>query len=113
MSLVALLAHYNEVIFFDIDAARVDNVDNRQSTVADDEIETFLAEKDLSLTATPDKQAAYKGASFVVVATPINYDPDANRFDTGSVDLVVSDVLSLNTDALVLIKSTTSVGQTK
>jgi len=71
-----------------------------------------LAKKELSLTATLDKQAAYEGASFVVVATPTNYDPDTNRFDTSSVDSVVSDALARNKDALVVIKSTIPVGHT-
>ena len=113
LSLAVLLAQNNDVVILDIDAVRVDKVNNKHSTVADDEIETFLAEKDLSLTATLDKQAAYKGASFVVVATPTDYDSDTNRFDTGSVDRVVSDALDLNADALVVIKSTIPVGHTK
>lgn len=113
LSLAVLLAQNNDVVILDIDAVRVDKVNNKHSTVADEEIETFLAEKDLSLTATLDKQAAYKGASFVVVATPTDYDSDTNRFDTGSVDRVVSDALDLNADALVVIKSTIPVGHTK
>ena len=113
MSLAVLLAQHNNVIVLDIDPARVDRVNNKQSTVADSEIEAFLAERELSLTATLDKQAAYEGASFVVVATPTNYDPDTNRFDTSSVDSVTADALELNSDALVVIKSTIPVGHTK
>jgi UDPglucose 6-dehydrogenase len=113
MSLAVLLAQHNDVVVLDVDASRVEKVNNKQSTVADAEIEVFLAEKELSLTATLEKQLAYKGASFVVVATPTNYDPDTNRFDTSSVDSVVSDALKLNTDALVVIKSTIPVGHTK
>ena len=113
MSLAALLAQHNDVVVLDVDASRVEKVNNKQSTVADAEIEAFLADKELSLTATLDKQAAYKGASFVVVATPTNYDPDTNRFDTSSVDSVVGDALELNSDALVVIKSTIPVGHTK
>jgi UDPglucose 6-dehydrogenase len=113
MSLAVLLAQHNDVVVLDVDPLRVDRVNNKQSTVADTEIEAFLAEKELSLTATLDKQVAYKGASFVVVATPSNYDPDTNRFDTSSVDSVVSDVLELNVHALVVIKSTIPVGHTK
>jgi UDPglucose 6-dehydrogenase len=113
MSLAVLLAQHNDVVVLDVDPARVERVNNKQSTVADVEIEAFLAEKELSLTATLDKQTAYKGASFVVVATPTNYDPDTNRFDTTSVDSVVGDALELNTDALVVIKSTIPVGHTK
>ncbi|MDA7785500.1 nucleotide sugar dehydrogenase [Pseudomonadales bacterium] len=113
MSLAVLLAQHNDVVVLDVDASRVEKVNNKQSTVADAEIEIFLAEKELSLTATLDKQAAYMGANFVVVATPTNYDPDTNRFDTSSVDSVVRDALELNTDALVVIKSTIPVGHTK
>ena len=113
MSLAVLLAQHNDVVVLDVDASRVEKVNNKQSTVADTEIEAFLAEKELRLTATLDKQAAYEGASFVVVATPTNYDPDSNRFDTSSVDSVVSDALELNIDALVVIKSTIPVGHTK
>jgi UDPglucose 6-dehydrogenase len=113
MSLAVLLAKHNDVVVLDVDASRVDRVNNKQSTVADNEIEAFLAEKALSLTATLDKQAAYERASFVVVATPTNYDPDTNRFDTNSVDSVVSDALELNADAILVIKSTIPVGHTK
>ena len=113
MSLAVLLAQHNDVVVLDTDPARVDRVNNKQSTVADAEIEAFLAEKELSLTATSDKQGAYGGANFVVVATPTNYDTDTNRFDTSSVDGVVSDALELNSDALVVIKSTIPVGHTK
>jgi UDPglucose 6-dehydrogenase len=113
MSLSVLLAQDNDVTVLDIDATRVDKINNRQSTVADAEIELFLAEKSLSLIATLDKQAAYEGASFIIIATPTNYDTDTNRFDTSSVDAVVEDALSLNQDALVVIKSTVPVGHTK
>jgi UDPglucose 6-dehydrogenase len=113
MSLAVLLAQHNDVVVLDVDPARVNKVNAKQSTVADSEIEAFVADKELSLTATLDNQAAYKGASFVVVAAPTNYDPDTNRFDTSSVDSVVSDALELNADALVVIKSTIPVGHTK
>jgi UDPglucose 6-dehydrogenase len=113
MSLAVLLAQHNEVVVLDVDPARVEKVNNKKSTVADAEIEAFLAQKELGLTATLDKQAAYKDASFVVVATPTNYDPDTNRFDTSSVDSVVGDALELNSNALVVIKSTIPVGHTK
>ena len=113
MSLAVLLAQHNDVTVLDVDPARVEKVNNNQSTVADTEIEAFLAGKELSLTATLDKQVAYQDASFVVVATPTNYDPETNRFNTSSVDSVVSDALKLNSDALVVIKSTVPVGYTK
>ena len=113
MSLAVLLAQHNDVVVLDVDPARVEKVNRKQSTVADAEIEAFLADKELSLTATLDKQAAYEAASFVVVATPTDYDPDTNRFDTSSVNSVVADALELNADALVVIKSTIPVGHTK
>jgi UDPglucose 6-dehydrogenase len=113
MSLSVLLAQHNNVTVLDIDAERVDKINNKQSTVADTEIELFLAEKSLSLAATLDKQAAYEDASFIIVATPTNYDLDTNRFDTSSVDAVVEDALSINQHALVVIKSTIPVGHTK
>jgi UDPglucose 6-dehydrogenase len=113
MSLSVLLAQYNDVMVLDIDAARVDKINNKQSTIADTEIELFLAEKSLSLTATLDKQYAYEGANFIVVATPTNYDSDTNRFDTSSVDAVVEDALIINQHALVVIKSTIPVGHTR
>ena len=113
MSLSVLLAQHNDVTVLDIDSERVDKINSKQSTVADTEIELFLAEKSLSLTATLEKQVAYKDASFIIVATPTNYDSDTNRFDTSSVDAVVEDALKLNLDALVVIKSTIPVGHTK
>ena len=113
MSLSVLLAQHNDVTVLDIDAERVGRINNKQSTVADTEIELFLAEKSLSLVATLDKQVAYQGASFIIVATPTNYDSETNRFDTSSVDTVVEEALRLNKEALVIIKSTIPVGHTK
>jgi UDPglucose 6-dehydrogenase len=113
MSLSVLLSQYNDVTVLDIDTERVDKINNRQSTVADAEIELFLAKKPLSLTATLNKKVAYEGASFIIVATPTNYDTDTNRFDTSSVDAVVEDALSVNPVALVVIKSTIPVGHTR
>ena len=112
MSLAVLLAQNNDVVVLDVDPARVDKVNQKQSSVADPEIEAFLAERELSLMATLDKQAAYEGASFVVVATPTNYDPDTNKFDTGSVDSVVEAALNASPSCLVVIKSTIPVGHT-
>ena len=113
MSLAVLLAKHNDVIVLDVDASRVDKINSKQSTVADAEIEALLAEEELSLTATLDKHAAYESASFVVVATPTNYDPDTNKFDTGSVDSVVEAALNANPNSLVVIKSTIPVGHTQ
>ncbi len=113
MSLAVLLGQHNDVVILDVDPARVDEVNNKKSTVADSEIEKFLAEKEISLTATLDKQVAFNKASFVVVATPTNYDSETKRFDTSSVDSVVKDALELNPRATVVIKSTIPVGHTK
>ena len=113
MSLAVLLAQHNDVTVLDIDPCRVDQVNRRESTVADPGIEAFLKKRELSLTATLDKQAAYAGANFVVVATPTNYDSDTNRFDTSSVDLVIDEALAFASDALVVIKSTVPVGHTR
>ncbi len=113
MSLAVLLAQYNDVVILDVDPSRVNKVNNKQATVADSEIDVFLAEKKLSLTATLDKQIAYEEASFVVVATPTNYDSETNRFDTSSVDNVVRDAIELNANAFVVIKSTIPLGYTK
>ena len=113
MSLATLLSQNNEVTVLDIDSGRVDKINNNLSTVADAEIELFLSEKELSITATTDKQIAYEGASFVIVATPTNYDTENNYFDTSSVDDVVGDALELNKQAYVVIKSTIPVGHTK
>ena len=113
MSLAVLLAQSNDVVVLEVDPARVAQVNNMQSTVADAEIEMFLSCKALSLSATLDKEIAYKDASFIVVATPTDYDPDANFFDTSSVDSVVADALQFNKEALVVIKSTIPVGHTK
>lgn len=113
MSLAVLIAQKNDVVVLDVDPKRVERINNKQSTIFDADIKAFLLEKKLSLKATLDKQVAYEGASFVVVATPTNYDPDTNRFDTSMVDSVVSDALELNPDALVVIKSTIPVGHTR
>ncbi|EHQ56697.1 nucleotide sugar dehydrogenase [gamma proteobacterium HIMB55] len=113
MSLAVLLAQHNDVIILDIDPVRVDQVNNKNSTVADTDIEIFLKERTLSLSATLDVDEAYSGSDFVVVATPTNYDPDTNQFDTGSVDVVVKEALAFASDALIVIKSTVPVGHTK
>lgn len=113
MSLAVLLAQHNDVVIHDVDSSRVNRVNNKQSTVSDAEIDFFLAEKSLSLTATLENKAAYEDASFIIVATPTDYDSDTNHFDTSSVDAVVEDALKLNSNALVVIKSTIPIGHTK
>lgn len=113
MSLAVLLAQYNDVMVLDIDPDRVDQVNRRESPVADADIEAFLKERELSLRATLDPEEAYSGADFVVVAAPTNYDRDTNRFDTKAVDSVVMQATVLARDALVVIKSTVPVGHTQ
>ena len=113
MSLAVLLAQHNEVTVLDIDPIRVDKINNQQSTIADPEIQAYISEKHLSLTATTNKNVAYGDAEFVVVATPTDYDEGNNQFDTSSVDGVVQDALSLNSHATVIIKSTIPVNHTK
>ena len=113
MSLAVLLAQHNDVTVLDIDPDRVDRVNRRESTVADADIEAFLKERELNLSATLDVDEAYSGADFVVVAAPTNYDPDTNRFDTRAVDSVVMQATVLAKDAVVVIKSTVPVGHTQ
>jgi len=113
MSLSILFAQKNKVTVLDIDPERVDKINNKQSTISDIDIENYLLEKELSLSATLDKETAYQDANFIIVATPTNYDEETNRFDTLSVDSVVEDALSTNLDALIVIKSTIPVGHTK
>jgi UDPglucose 6-dehydrogenase len=113
MSLAVLLAQHNNVVVLDVDIDRVDKINERKSTILDNEIEFFLAKKNLSLKATLDKQSAYKNANYVVVATPTNYDPVTNRFDTSSVDSVIKEIFELNLEAIVVIKSTIPVGHTE
>ena len=113
MSLAVLLAQHNDVTVLDIDPDRVDQVNRRESTVADPDIEAFLKEREMSLSATMDDDEAYSGADFVVVATPTNYDPDTNRFDTKAVDTVVMQATASAQHALVVIKSTVPVGHTR
>ena len=112
LSNAVLLSQHNEVVALDIDESRVAMVNNRVSPIADAELEDFLANRALNLRATTDKIDAYSGAEFVIVATPTDYDPDTNAFNTGSVNQVVADVLALNPDAVSVIKSTIPVGFT-
>jgi len=113
MSMAVLLSQKNDVIALDIDAGRVANINAKQSTIDDDLIQTYLNEKPLSLKATLDKQEAYLDAEFIVIATPTDYDPDKNFFNTSSVESVISDALSINPNATIIIKSTVPVGFTK
>ena len=113
LSIATLLAQHNHVTAVDVIPEKVEMLNNRKSPIQDDYIEKYLAEKDLDLTATLDGAAAYKDADFVVIATPTNYDSKMNYFDTSLVEDVIKLVLSVNQDAIMVIKSTIPVGFTK
>ncbi len=113
MSIATLLAQKNEVMAVDIIPEKVEMINRRQSPIQDDYIEKYLAEKPLNLTATLDAKAAYKDAEFVVIAAPTNYDPQRNYFDTSAVENVIETVLSVNKNAIMVIKSTIPVGFTE
>lgn len=113
LSIATLLAQHNHVTAVDVIPEKVEMLNNRKSPIQDDYIEKYLAEKDLDLTATLDGAAAYKDADFVVIATPTNYDSKMNYFNTSLVEDVIKLVLSVNQDAIMVIKSTIPVGFTK
>ncbi|WP_218005544.1 nucleotide sugar dehydrogenase [Janibacter terrae] len=113
LSMAVLLAQHNEVVGFDIDERRVEKLNSGQSPIHDEEIIDFLAHRDLDLRFTLDNTDAYTGADFVVIATPTDYDPDTNYFNTSTVEGVVADVMRINPDAVMVIKSTIPVGFTE
>ena len=113
LSNAILLAQHNEVIALDIIKEKVDMINNKKSSIIDPEIQEYLATKDLNLTATSDNFEAYKDAEYVIISTPTNYDPEKNYFNTRTVEAVIANVLSINPDAVMVIKSTVPVGYTE
>lgn len=113
LSLAVLLAQHNKVVAVDVMPEKVDMVNNRQSPIQDDYIEKYFAEKKLDLTATLNGEKAYSNAEYVIIATPTNYDSKKDYFDTSSVESVIKLVLSLNSEAIIVIKSTVPVGYTQ
>ena len=113
LSLAVLLAQHNHVTAVDVIPEKVDLINHRKSPIQDEYIEKYLAEKDLDLTATLDGASSYRDAEFIVIAAPTNYDPQKNFFDTSHVEEVIDLVLSVNPDAVMVIKSTIPVGYTR
>ena len=112
LSLAVLLSQRHEVMAVSTTPAKVEKINSGISPIKDKEIEDFLAHKKLNLTATCDKEAAYRNAEFVIIATPTNYDPNLNYFDTSAVEDVIETVLRVNPAAYMVIKSTVPVGYT-
>lgn len=112
LSNAVLFARQHNVTSLDIDAKRVELINQRVSPIVDEYIEKALKESDLKLTATLDKQSAYKNADYIIIATPTNYDTETNSFDTSSIESVIADILPINTTVPIIIKSTIPVGYT-
>src|SRR5690349_3002172 len=110
LSNAVILAQHNTVVALDIDPAKVDLINRRESPIIDEELQEYLRTKPLDLTATLDPAEAYEGAEFVIVATPTDYDETTNYFNTGSVESVIADVIAKNPEATVVVKSTIPVG---
>ena len=112
LSMAVLLTQHNHVVAVDVVQAKVDKINNHESPIVDKEIQDFLSTRTLDLTATLDGDSAYKDAEFVIISTPTNYDEKLNYFDTSSVESVIQQVIAVNPDAIMIIKSTVPVGFT-
>ena len=113
LSSAVLLSQKHEVVAFDIDKQRVNQLNNKISPIIDPEIEDYLANKVLNLTATLNKEKAFEDANYVIIATPTNYDEETNFFNTESVEFLIKDIININPNAIIIIKSTVPVGFTE